>query len=497
MLRRNVIANFLGSGVNAVVGLLLIPVYINYMGIEAWGLVGLYATLTAVFGLMDFGLGLTLNRGLARLTVEEGTIAEQRNLVRTLETVYWALAIAIAVLIFSLAGLIAESWLKFEHLPAATVTAVVRLMSLLAALQFPFALYQAALLGLQRQVLLNGILVAIALARGIGSVLVLALVSPAPVAYFAWQAIVTLAQTGWVSACVWRSIQGDTPPRFKRTILKAEWSFALTVSLTSILGAILTQSDKILLSGLMPLAEFGYYTLAGTLASALWFIILPLNIALYPRFAQLTAGTKTRELVSVYHRSCQVMIVALAPVSLTLILFAPTIVDIWLHGAAVPAHVSSTIRLLVVGTTLNGIASLPLSLQAAAGMPRLTMFTHLVMVPILVPLIVIMSSRFGAPGAAAVWALLNAVYVCVTIPLMHRRLLRGELMRWYVDDVLYPFVGGTMVGVTLWIVAPRLPSRAAAFSYVAFTALLIAAGVLSMAKGLRGSAVNRMRAMLG
>lgn len=42
MLKRNLIANYLGQGWTALMGLAFIPLYIRYLGIEAYGLIGLF-----------------------------------------------------------------------------------------------------------------------------------------------------------------------------------------------------------------------------------------------------------------------------------------------------------------------------------------------------------------------------------------------------------------------------------------------------------------------
>jgi O-antigen/teichoic acid export membrane protein len=65
-LRRNVAANYLGQGWTALMGLAFIPVYIRYLGIEAWGLVGFMAIMQAWLALLDMGLAPTLGREMAR-----------------------------------------------------------------------------------------------------------------------------------------------------------------------------------------------------------------------------------------------------------------------------------------------------------------------------------------------------------------------------------------------------------------------------------------------
>ena len=172
-LTSNTIANFAGRGWTGLLAFLFIPVYIDVLGIEAWGLIGFFATLLAILNLLDMGLSSTLNRELARLSARRDTNREQRDLVRTLETVYWVAAALLGLLVLSAAPVIARYWINSQDLPVETVTGAVRMMGLVFTFQFPFALYQGGLMGLQRQVLLNGVLAGMGTLRSLGAVAVL------------------------------------------------------------------------------------------------------------------------------------------------------------------------------------------------------------------------------------------------------------------------------------------------------------------------------------
>ena len=55
-LKRNILANYVGQLYVTLIGILLVPMYVKYMGAEAYGLVGFYAMLQAWFMLLDMGL---------------------------------------------------------------------------------------------------------------------------------------------------------------------------------------------------------------------------------------------------------------------------------------------------------------------------------------------------------------------------------------------------------------------------------------------------------
>src|SRR5579859_1342764 len=119
-LSRNIIANLAGKLCNGLLSLGLIPLYVRLMGVESYGLVGVFASFQAVLLLLDMGLSTTLNRELARLPHQKGG-AEARDWVRTMEVPYWGAASVVLIVAWPLGSLIALHWVQPGHLsPAST-----------------------------------------------------------------------------------------------------------------------------------------------------------------------------------------------------------------------------------------------------------------------------------------------------------------------------------------------------------------------------------------
>ena len=94
----NVAANFAGSIWTAVFSIIFVPLYLTYIGIEAYGLIGVFTSIQAFITLLDFGLSPTLNRELARLAAQKDQAQAMTDLKRTLETINWRFAFVIALL---------------------------------------------------------------------------------------------------------------------------------------------------------------------------------------------------------------------------------------------------------------------------------------------------------------------------------------------------------------------------------------------------------------
>jgi O-antigen/teichoic acid export membrane protein len=453
--RQNALANLLGRGWSAVFAFAFIPVYVRLLGVEAYGLIGFFATLQAVFAILDMGMSTTLSRELARLSTTEGSAPEQRDLLRTLEIPYWSAAAAIGSLVLLLSPLIAHRWLSAEQLPPDAIQHTLIMMGLVVALQFPFTLYEGGFVGLQRQVPLNAIVIIGATLRFAGVVPVL-LVRPTVTAFFTWQLIVSALQTGLALVLLRRIL----PPtalrhRFRGELLRRIWRFAAGMTGISLTVAVLVQMDKIILSKMLPLGQFGYYTLAGALAGGLYMIISPIFSAVFPRFSQFVAAGDDRALRGLYHQACQAMSVALLPVALVLTIFPQEVVLAWTRNAGLATNTEWLVRLLVIGTALNGLMTIPYALQLASGWTRLALFGNILAIIVLAPSVVVLTRLYGAVGAATVWVALNAGYVLISLQIMHRRLLPGHLPSWCLNDVLRPLAPALSVVLIARLFVPE------------------------------------------
>jgi O-antigen/teichoic acid export membrane protein len=478
-LKHNIIANFLGNAWMALVNLGFVPLYIHFLGIEAYGLVGFFAALQGVFSLLDMGLSATLSREMARLSVLSDKAQEMRNLVRTLEMAYWGVAVAIGLLVIIFASPITYHWVQPGQLSAETVKQAIILMGLAMALQWPFTFYAGGLMGLQRQVLLNGLNAFTVTIRGAGAVLILWLISPTIQAFFAWQIFSSGLRALLVAVFLWRSL----PPSgeaagFRVDLFRNIWRFATGMTGITAMALILTQLDKVILSKMLTLKMFGYYTLATVAASAIGYIVGPCFNALYPRLTQLVALENQNELKEIYHRGCQLVSVLVLPTAVVLSLFSREIIFLWTQNQVTAEKTWLIVSFLAIGGALNGLMNLPYALQLAYGWTRLAFITNTISVILLFPLIIFMTTKYGAVGAAIVWVILNIGYILFVIPIVHRRLLPGEKWRWYREDISYPLLAALgIIGMGRWFIHGQmsLPVMAVVLLAVYVTALTSAA----------------------
>jgi O-antigen/teichoic acid export membrane protein len=124
-----------------------VPIYLRYLGIELYGVIGVFWTLQNLLTVLDIGLAQTLNRELAHLSAFPEKAQEMRDLTRTLEIPHWLVAIFLGLLTFLLSPFVAKYWVNAATIPIETITYSFRLMSITFAFQWANSIYLGGFLG--------------------------------------------------------------------------------------------------------------------------------------------------------------------------------------------------------------------------------------------------------------------------------------------------------------------------------------------------------------
>jgi O-antigen/teichoic acid export membrane protein len=441
-IQRNLLANLFSSVWVPLLWFVTVPQYIKALGAESFGLVGLFTTIQAIVAMLDLGLSMTLNREFARLNSDPAQRPRMRNLLRTMEALYWAVALAIALMVLLGADVVATHWLRSDALAVDEVRRTVRVMALTLAFQWPLTLYSGGLMGLQRQTTLATINVLLYSFRYAGVIPILWFVDASAYTFFVFQAVVSLIHTVFAAICLWRNVpEPEHRPMLRWSLLQSQLHFAIGLFLVAFLDMLLNQTDKVVLSKLLPLETFGYYSIASLGAVALYRLYGAVVSTMYPPLTQLAENRREREMAALYHSGCQVMAVLNYSVGVVIVFFPREVLFVWLGDYRVADSIGTVLSLLVIGTSMRGLMYLPNALQFAHGWTRLTLASNLCGLLILVPCTVALSSFYGATGAAVAWIVLNLVYLLVTPRLLHQRVLRGHATAWYWRDLSLPLIG--------------------------------------------------------
>ena len=434
---RNLIAGVANSIWSALLGLAVVPFYLKYLGIEAYGLIGFFVTAQVLLQLLDMGMASTINREVARCAAA-GDIGEAAKLLHTLAIIYWVMAAAIALLIVLLAPLISTYWLKSEQLSPHAVTNAIMLMGVVLASRWPIGLYQGALIGAQRLTVSSAINMMMVSIGSFGAIVVLAYVSPTIEAFFFWQACVGFVYAVGIRSAAWRCIGRPRAGRFDVDQIRRVLRFSVGVGAISIAGLVLTQLDKVILSKTVGLESFGKYMLATMVANSLYLLIVPIFNASYPRFTSLVAQRSMSELLVQYGTTSQLLASLLFPSAMVMVLLAQPLIVLWTGNVELAIGITPLVALLLIAYSLHGVMYMPYALMLAHGETKPMFAIYIILIVIVVPMTLMLAISYGALGGAFAQFLHFAIYLVVGAWVTHRQHFKGYARIWLARDIGIP-----------------------------------------------------------
>jgi O-antigen/teichoic acid export membrane protein len=321
-------------------------------------------------------------------------------------------------------------------------------MGFVVATRFSEGIYRSAIVGLQRQVLFNVINSLLATVRGVGSVLVLAWISPTVQAFFIFQAIISIATLVILAITTYYIMPKiEIKAKFSIDELKQIWKFASGMIMITFLSLISSQIDKVLISKMLTLSEFAYYSLAATIAGSFYMLIAPITQAFYPKFCELYASSKMNELADAYHTGAQLVTTVAGSAALIIIFYTKNLCELWGLDVEVANKIEPIIILLVLGNLINSLSHTPYQIQLAHGWTNLALRLSIGLTVIILPALFIILPKYGIEGAGWLWICLTTTYIIISAQFMYNYILKNEKWHWYWNDIILP------LGVSLLVIA--------------------------------------------
>tara|TARA_R110001592_G_scaffold133921_3_gene349415 strand:- start:4262 stop:5683 length:1422 start_codon:yes stop_codon:yes gene_type:complete len=409
------------------------------MGAEAYGLVGFFTMMQAWFSFLDLGLTPTISRQTARYHGGSMTPLAFRQLFRALSLIFVIVALFGGGSLWLSAGFIANSWLKVDELKIGDVVLAVQIMAISVALRWMSGLYRGVVTGSERLVSLGVFNVVIATLRFIAVFATMSLYGFTPFVFFLHQLAVAILEIAGLLLMAYQllpsrnQLNGNVGWSFKP--VKPVLRFALMIAFTSSIWVLVTQTDKLVLSGILSLVEYGHFTLAVLVASGIMVISGPVSMAIMPRMAKLYAESKRREMIEVYRNTTQVVTVTAVSAAITIALCAEPLLHAWTGDTALAQEAAPILRLYSIGYGFLALGAFAYYLQYAVGVLRYHLIGNSIMVVTLIPSIVFAAKIYGGIGAGYVWLILNFLFFFIWVGFVHRKIAPGLHLSWLRNDI--------------------------------------------------------------
>lgn len=438
-LKKNILASYVSQIYVTLIGIVMVPTHVRFMGTEAYGLVGFFAMLQAWFLLLDMGLTPTMAREVAQFRGGAIGSLHLRRLLRLMEGIFVGVAVLGCSAMMAGSGVIAAHWLKVQQLSLIEVQNSIVLISMIVALRWISGLYRGAVTGFEQLVWLSYFNSVLATARFVVVIPYFIYVGASPTDYFFYQLMVALLEIVVLMFRTYRllpKIEIQQCVAWEWASFKGSLKFSAAISFASLAWVLATQADKLVLSKLLSLAEYGYFTLAAIVAGGVAAIVNPISGALLPRLTKLSAEGNEAALIALYRSATQLVLVVAVPATLVLAFFSEKVLWVWTSDDVLVDKVASVLVFYTVGTGFSVISAFPYYLQYAKGSLRLHLIGSSLFILMFVPTLFFSIEKLGMVGAGVTWVVVNFVYFLLWPPVVYRSFSPGLYWPWLLRDVV-------------------------------------------------------------
>ncbi len=470
---KNIFWNFSSGIWLAILILISTPWYVSKLGLEQYGILSLWMVLQSMMNLLDFGLGATIIKEFASAKPNKKKNINRQNILKTFESFYWSIALIIIILLLIFSVKFSGRWFNIENQSIINIKTVMIVMSFTLFFQFPNVLYINGLIGMQDHRTMNILQIAGNTVRyGVGALILLW--HNNLIYFFSAQIFVAAIQTFGTRYFLWKEIlkhADGLKPLFKKELLRQSAKFSLGMALTSIVVVILSNIDRIAISKMLPTTDLGKYAIAFTGSGFLQLAIQPFYKSFFPIYSELHSIGDTTNLRKEYFYSCQLISIIIISMGCIGFFFADDIFYVWLGYK--DQTVSHVFKLILVGVVGSGLGWLPAAFQQAHGWTGL----HVKMMAgsvIIGGILMFFAIRyFGIIGGTLVWLTHGISEITLGLYLMHRKLLTGELFRWYLTVLIPPLLLALPFSYITHILKPDYLNRVETFMWFGVSGLIL------------------------
>lgn len=441
---KNSLFNILSRGWSIISLYIFVPLWIKYVGVEGYGVITFYSVLMTLMHFADAGLSGTLMREFARVEPKEGY---KRDFLRTFETIYLGIAFFVFLVVFLFSGFFVDHFMKSATIPREELLECVKIMAVIMGLNFMTTLYNGGLMGLQKQILAGSLNIGYSICRGV-VVLIPLTISPTIQTFLWWQlvsmVILFIAERYFLLKFVNKN---NSKSRFQIGYFKNVWRYTLGLMLMAIVAALNTQFDKLVTGNVLSLESMGYYSIAGTLGTAVVTIATSICGAFYPELTRLVSIGNKEQIIKPFLFFSFLVSLVTSSIGISVFFYCSDVLYIWTRDANIVAHATVPAMILILGNIAISLQYSNYYLAMANGHTRTSVVLSSCMLLIMAPSIYFLTKNYGLNATPIPYFVLNLVVAIIMAIVLIKKFLEGTLIKW-INNSLLPII------VALIVVAP-------------------------------------------
>lgn len=448
---RSVIWNFASMAAPLLIGLVAIPLLIEGMGKERFGLLAIIWMGVGYFSLFDMGLGRALTK-LVSERLGNGRTGDLHLLIWTALWLIVSLGVLGAAVVLLGAGPIVRNVLNVD---AALQTEGISAFRVLA-LGLPVVVLTTALTGIleahQRFASIAAIRVPLGVLTFAGPLITLQFTPSLLWATGALLLARLAAATAFflVTAAMRRELL--FPQRPKLAHVGPLFKFGGWLTVTNIVGPIMVYFDRFFIGTLLTMTAVTYYVTPYEVVTRTQVLPQAVMAVLFPAMATAMAADRI-QLARLYQETSRALLLLIFPVAAALFLFAPEALGLWL-GPDFRDASTAVVHWLALGLLMNTLARPPLTVLQSAGRPDLVAITHVTEFIPYALLLWWLTTELGIAGTALAWFIRVLVDAVILNEIARQQIaeVRAVVLRTYraMLATLTAFAGFWFVDSLLW-----------------------------------------------
>ena len=274
-------------------------------------------------------------------------------------------------------------------------------------------------------------------------------ISQSPSSYFEYQLVIGIIELLVIHQKVYKVVpktDNFLMPSIK--YLKIIMPFALGIAYTSGLWIVLTNIDKLLLSNILPLKEYGYFSLIAVVVSGMSALSGPIGTAVQPRLTSLLSQGKSEEMIALYKKATQFVSVIGFAVAGTVALFSTELLYAWTGDMEAALWAGNILFWYALGNGLLMVLAFQYYLQFAYGNLKYHIWGNTIFGFVQIIVMIIAVYSYGALGAGIAWFVLQAIFLSFWPGYIHSKFAKGIHTNWMLQDVL-PMMLSSIVVLSL------------------------------------------------
>jgi O-antigen/teichoic acid export membrane protein len=285
-------------------------------------------------------------------------------------------------------------------------------------------------------------------------------------------------------------------PHYYSSVIQRNLRYSSSMMMISMLAMVHMQSDKMILSKLLPVGLFGYYGFAYSVVSRLTLLTNAVAQAAFPSFSSLFGINQRDSMMSQYRKLQDLLCFGSVPI-FAAIPFAILPVFGFVFNSDIAKMLLLPITFLTLGFYMNGALHIPYVFSLAVGKPEISSKSNFLAMFIVLPVTVVLIYFFKLTGAGLSWVFYHLFAYSYAIPRICSECLKISAWKWYKH--IFKIFGLTILTYGLaWCINELVGNHLIYSLFIAYTigsiAFFIGAYFL-IGKELKGTLLQLLRAL--